>query len=146
MSIMLDVPLVGQRRGMSCWYASACMVAYYRAPGPRLGLPTEWNADTGLFPADFVRLAANEGLRPIRLPTPHWTPGNTEANLAIHGPLWCAGYWYGFPHVIVLTGVNGNTVYVNDPDGPRRREGTLDWFNARLASNIANCVMYQPRR
>ena len=145
MSIRLEVPMFGQRKNSSCWYASACMVAYYRAPGPRLGLPDLWLKDDGLSSADFVGLAANEGLHPIRLPTPRWTPGNTEANLAIHGPLWCAGCWYGVPHIIVLTGVDGNTVYINDPDGPRRREGTLDWFNEKLDSHIANCVMYQPK-
>src|SRR5690348_4477784 len=58
----LNVALVGQKVGydgkplmqrdakgvlkqhgfMACWYASACMVAYYREAGPRLGLPEKW--------------------------------------------------------------------------------------------------------
>jgi hypothetical protein len=144
MGIKLNVPLVKQIVSMECWYASACMVAYYRAPGPRLGLPKKWLANKGISPSDFIDLAKNEGLKPIKLPTPKWTPKNAEANLSTHGALWCAGYWYGVPHVIVLTGVEGSTLYINDPDGPARREETVDWFNAKLAWNVANCVMYHP--
>lgn len=144
MSIKLQVPLVKQIRSMECWYASACMVAYYRVAGPRLGLPEVWKANTGISPADFVRLAKNEGLKPIKLPTPKWTLENTEATLFTHGPLWCAGYWYGVPHVIVLTGVDEKTVYINDPNGPARRFETTDWFNSKLAWTVRNCVMYQP--
>jgi len=48
MSVMLQVPFVtqlnyGPKGSMSdptgCWYASACMVAYYFEAGPRLGIP-----------------------------------------------------------------------------------------------------------
>ncbi len=48
MSIKLDVPLVKQLCNMSCWYASVCMVTYYREAGSRLGLSDKWNENTGI--------------------------------------------------------------------------------------------------
>lgn len=42
--------------------------------------------------------------------------------------------------MIVLTGIDGGTVYLNDPDGAREKTGTLAWFNAKLASNLAGCM------
>src|SRR5215217_3459658 len=48
MAIKLQVPLVKQHASMECWYAAACMVAYFRRPGPRLGLPKKWEANQGI--------------------------------------------------------------------------------------------------
>src|SRR5439155_19894244 len=58
MAFKMTVPLVVQQASMECWYASACMVAYYRRPGPRLGLPDKWIANQGVALADFSRLAS----------------------------------------------------------------------------------------
>ena len=39
---VLNVPIVHQTTPYSCWYAAACMVAYYRVAGPRLGVPAAY--------------------------------------------------------------------------------------------------------
>lgn len=144
MALKLNVPLVKQLRSMSCWYASACMVAYYRRAGPRLGLPDKWVANTGIDIPDFIQLAQNEGLKPVRRPGGNWSSGALEASLAVHGPIWCAGHWDGFPHIVVLTGVDGNQVFINDPAGPRRRTESLGWFNTRLDKHVPNCMLFMP--
>ena len=120
------------------------MVAYYRAPGPRLGLPRQWLANEGIHWTAFVELARNEGLEPVRIPYYNWTSASLEMALKTHGPIWAAGLWNGFHHVIVLTGVEGDRIYANDPDGPKRLEETLDWFNKYLAWRTPNCMMYHP--
>jgi hypothetical protein len=48
-----------------------------------------------------------------------------------------------FGHVIVLTGVDGNVVHLNDPDQGAKKVGTLDWFNAKLMSSLKGCLMYK---
>jgi Papain-like cysteine protease AvrRpt2 len=140
-SIKLDVPLVAQARSMSCWYAAACMVSYYFRAGPRLGLPAKWMANKGITPNDFIALAEAEGLEPLPEPRVPPTPaspaahngGSLYAALRTHGPIWCAGYWYGPGHVIVLTGIDGSTIYLNDPDGGVEKTATVPWFNAKVA-------------
>ena len=149
MAIKLEVPLVSQRRTNSCWYASACMVAYYREQGPRLGLPERWAANTGIGIADFVRLAKAEGLSSI--PFPAWSTLSArllEMVVGYCGPIWCAGQWDGVPHIVVLTGVADGNVYINDPApctvGARRIE-TAAWFRERLDSHVRNCMLYRRR-
>lgn len=147
MSVKLDVPLVTQARRMSCWYASACMVAYFHEAGPRLGLPKKWRDNRGIKLADFVSLAQAEGLVPIKPPPSSLTELQIDAFLNIYGPIWCAGSWDGVKHIVVLTGVENGRVYINDPN-PRKgkRVESLSWFNARLDNHVPNCMMYKPRR
>jgi ABC-type bacteriocin/lantibiotic exporter with double-glycine peptidase domain len=147
MGVKLDVPLVTQKRQMSCWYASVCMVAYYRSPGPRLGLPEKWNANCGINLNDFIRLAQAEGLKSIRSPASDLTENQLETFLRNDGPIWCAGRWDGVPHIVVLTGVEGGNVYINDPSPTKRkRTETLAWFNQKLDNHVPNCMMYMPRK
>jgi ABC-type bacteriocin/lantibiotic exporter with double-glycine peptidase domain len=146
MAVKLDVPLVTQQRSMSCWYASVCMVAYYRVQGPRLGIPERWEANHGIQIRDFVTLAMNEGLLAIRAPVANLTEQQLEVFLRNNGPIWCAGRWDGVPHIVVLTGVDRGNVYINDPSPSRgRRAETLAWFNSRLDRHVPNCMMYMPR-
>lgn len=143
MAIQLHVPLVPQLRSMSCWYASACMVAYYRKAGPRLGLPQKWQANIGINLNDFVRLAKAEGLKPILVPPGKLTAVQLGTFLRNWGPLWCAGHWDGFPHIVVLTGVTNDTVSINDPNPARgRRTESLAWFNQKLDRHVSGCLMY----
>lgn len=145
MGVKLNVPLVYQQRSMSCWYASACMVAYYREAGPRQGLPQKWNANNGINLKDFIRLAQAEGLLSIKSPTTNLTEQQLEVLLQNHGPIWCAGRWDGAPHIVVLTGVEHGNVYINDPNPARgKRLETINWFNTRLDNHVANCMMYKP--
>jgi ABC-type bacteriocin/lantibiotic exporter with double-glycine peptidase domain len=145
MAVTLDVPLVLQKVSMECWYASACMVAYFRRPGPRLGLPDKWIPNNGIGLVDFARLAAVEGLKATTTPTGNLTAQQIEVLLRNFGPIWCAGRWDGVPHIVVLTGIVGTTVYINDPNpAKRKRVETLDWFNKKL-DRVPNCMMYMPR-
>jgi len=142
MSIRLNVPLVLQRLNMECWYASACMVAYYHEAGPRLGLPDKWVANNGISVPDFIRLAQAEKLVGIATPSGNLTAQQLEVFLRNYGPLWCAGHWDGLPHIVVLTGVEDAAIYVNDPNPfKKQRKESLDWFNAKLA-RIPNCLMF----
>jgi hypothetical protein len=151
-SLLLDVPVVGQARSMSCWYASACMVAYFHEAGPRLGLPRAWEADHGISISAFPRLAAVEGLVPVPLPSGTHAANNYDVFqwLLHYGPLWAAGDWYGFGHVIVITGIESDTVHINDPDDQiggdagRRGTETVTWFNDHLWWDVASSLMYKP--
>src|SRR5271155_531066 len=144
MAVKLDVPLVTQRVSMECWYASACMVAYFRRPGPRLGLPDKWIPNRGIGLADFIRLGQAEGLKTVLTPTGNLTSQQLETLLRNCGPIWSAGRWDGVPHIVVLTGIDGSTVYINDPNPAKRaRVETLEWFNQKL-DRVPNCMMYMP--
>src|SRR5262245_43320752 len=114
MAVHLRVPLVRQDQRMECWYASACMVAYYFAAGPRLGLPGRWKENKGLNPTfgEFIALARAEELTPVIAPNRTWTEAALERLLRDFGPIWCAGYWYGPGHVVVLTGVDTGMVFL----------------------------------
>src|ERR1700694_3004397 len=102
--VLLNVPLVGQKTGydgsalmqpdargslrqhgfMACWYASVCMVAYYRFAGPRLGLPKVWADDQGLQIATLIAVPS--------VPS-KWTETALADILSRCGPIWSAGYF-----------------------------------------------------
>ena len=142
MATKLTVPLVKQQQTMECWYAAVCMVAYYRRPGPRLGLPDKWETNAGINRAEFSTLARAEGLKSFLTPASELTSQQLEVFLKNYGPIWCAGKWDGFPHIVVLTGVDGDTVYISDPDQGERQE-TLAWFNLKRTRGH-DCMMYMP--
>jgi cysteine protease avirulence protein AvrRpt2 len=81
-----------------------------------LGLPGRWKANKGISPQDFVGLAQAEGLRIFNFPTGNFTDRQLEHALQTVGRLWCAGQWDGVGHIVVLTGIDGNRVYINDPN------------------------------
>lgn len=60
------------------------------------------------------------------------------------GPIWAAGLWNGFPHIIVITGVDQDgKLYVNDPAlGMQQRD--MGWFNERIATDVPIPMMYLP--
>lgn len=72
--IYLDVPYVSQlaisgdrsrNDWTGCWYASACMLAYYFESGPRRGDPSLWNVNGSGYHAPIVsadNLRRNENL------------------------------------------------------------------------------------
>jgi len=119
--LKLTVPLIPQRKGMSCWYASLCMVAYYYAQGPILGLLDKWAADKGIQKTDFVTLARKEGLVFLPSKDHDFTALSLMATIGLRGPIWCASHWKGYGHIVVLTGCStdgddGGTVFINDPE------------------------------
>lgn len=145
MGIKLDVPMVVQMKNNSCWYASCCMVAYYRVAGPRLGLPKKWAENNGINIPDFVRLAQTEGLKALTSPTGSLSEDELAGLLRKNGPLWCAGQWDGVGHIVVLTGVDGGNVYINDPNpSVKQRVETVAWFNTKLDNHVPGCLMSSP--
>jgi uncharacterized protein YvpB len=120
------------------------MVSYFHYPGPRLGIPEVWARanTTGIYPAEFAQLAENEGLKRIHATT-KWSLGALATMLSAHGPIWCAGYWFGSGHVIVLTGVDESSVYFNDPIEPQEKSNSIEWFNNKLAKTVPGCMMYK---
>ncbi|MFK4534312.1 hypothetical protein ABIA00_002495 [Bradyrhizobium ottawaense] len=140
--IRLNVPLVGQQCGYdgqpimrpdycgnmrahgenACWYASACMVSYFFRQGPRLGLPSVWRPDVGLNGYQFDWLARSEGLDRLVEPVDGFKRDFIAETLETRGPIWAALHLpSGEPHVIVLTGLEANTLYYNDPWEPERK-------------------------
>ena len=148
-TIKLDVPTLAQEKPMCCWHTSAMMIWQYwqtktgRA-GPMNTVSPVYEADKGLSTnaQSLIVMARTTGL--AELPTKNtFSNADLYALLKQCGPLWCAGTWYGFGHVIVLTGVDAGVVYLNDPDKGVKKDGTLDWFNAKLMNSLKGCLMYK---
>lgn len=77
---------------------------------------------------------------------PRWatyTSADLIRMLMRYGPLWAAGEWYGFGHVVVITGVKDETVYINDPDRGTKKSGTISWFNQRILNTFNGCLMFK---
>jgi ABC-type bacteriocin/lantibiotic exporter with double-glycine peptidase domain len=148
MSVTLNVATIAQTSSNTCWHASASMIWLYSQSvtgrqGPMNTLANKWTANQPVTMSDFIDLAQKTGLKAV-MPRPAvYDSKNLEQLLRKNGPLWCAGFWYGPGHIIVLTGVNGNNVYLNDPDNGMKKTGTIPWFNSKLANNLAGSVMYK---
>ena len=132
---------------MSCWNASAQMIWWYwqgqtGRQGPMNSLRKEFADNTGLSVsvADFIRLAQAAGMQAVPRQQ-HYSSDDLISMLKQYGPLWCAGTWYGFGHVVVLTGVAGDIVYINDPDGGIKKDGTVAWFNQKVMNHLDGCIM-----
>lgn len=144
-TIKLDVPVLAQELSDCCWHTSAMMIWQYwqgqsGRQGPMNTLGPVYTANTGLTPQAFITLAKTAGLKAV---PDHktWQSGTLRLALRDRGPLWCAGYWFGVGHIIVLTGVDGEKIYFNDPDQGVKKEATVHWFNTKLANGITGCVM-----
>ncbi|MES1159519.1 MAG: papain-like cysteine protease family protein [Bacteroidota bacterium] len=148
MSIRLDVPTVAQTSDSTCWHASANMLWLYSQSvtgrqGPMNTLANKWSSNLPVNIRDFVSLAQKVGLKAV-FPRPTSYDSNTlEQLLRNFGPLWCAGHWFGPGHIIVLTGVNGNNVYLNDPGNGGKKVNVVSWFNQKLDNHVTGCLMYK---
>ena len=147
--IKLNVPVLAQEKSMCCWHTSANMIWLYwqgqtGRQGPMNTVMPVYDANTGLpaSPQAFIVLAKKTGLKALASKN-QYTSEDLSSFLRDNGPLWCAGFWYGFGHVIVLTGVDGGEVFLNDPDGGQKKRGTLAWFNEKLANALAGSLMYK---
>lgn len=143
--IRLAVPLVAQGKDKTCWHASATMLWLYsqsltKRAGPMCTLTDKWSKNEAVYPQEFITLAKRAGLAAISIANYH-TAADLEVLLKKHGPIWCAGYWYGVGHIIVLTGIESGTVYLNDPDQGKEKTGTIAWFNEKLSSQLSGCMM-----
>lgn len=147
MSKTYNVPLVAQTSNNTCWHASSLMIWYYwqgvtNKQGPMNTLAENYKNDQGVTPQQFVALAGKAGLRKVFQRYINYTPEVLQNLLTQYGPLWCAGFWYGVGHIIVLKGIDGDTIFFNDPDGGVAKTNTVAWFNSKLAK-IDGCLMYK---
>lgn len=148
--VKLNVPLVAQRKSDTCWHASAQMLWYYSQgqsgrQGPMNTISDNWNNNRPVTPADFIKLAQNVGLMSLA-DKDSFSEQGLEGLLRQHGPIWCAGFWYGLGHIIVLTGVDKGEVFLNDPDQGKAKTGTLAWFNEKLAKVAGRMMVKDPSR
>jgi ABC-type bacteriocin/lantibiotic exporter with double-glycine peptidase domain len=115
-----NVPLIPQMTNMSCWAASIAMILGWKR---KMSIPDEIIARNpggksymtsytkGLNPNDKYILRANG----FEIDAPQCYMVDTINNLLIRkGPLWVAT-WAPGPHIRVVTGLSGNTVFINDP-------------------------------
>jgi len=140
--IKYDVPLIHQEKEMSCWHAAARMLWAFRKYQSIHPLPDVYDKNNGISVPEFVTLAKELGLNSVSkiVMTYHWT-GVAEL-LNQYGPLWVAGYWWGVPHIIVVTGVDKDgTLHINDPDKGKDKYNML-FFNKKIASDVSNPIMY----
>jgi len=144
-----DVPLVAQEKDNCCWHTSAYMIWLYwqqhgKGAGPMNTIASSYAvSDTqGIGPGEFITLAKKVGLKALPVKNLH-AELDLVNYLRNHGPIWCAGYWFGFGHIIVLTGIEKGNVLFNDPDGGVKKQGTVSWFNEKLAGQFQGCLMYK---
>ncbi|MBZ5497940.1 MAG: hypothetical protein LAP85_16170 [Acidobacteriia bacterium] len=143
----INVPVVTQSKTMLCWHASAQMIWFYwqnltHRAGPMFTLVKEWNDNGGVTVNDFIRLAKAVGLKAAPRKKTAYSSDDLAQMLRQHGPIWCAGFWYGPPHIVVLTGVMNDIVFINDPGGGLKKTGTVSWFNQKMAQ-VEGGLMYK---
>lgn len=148
MAKQLNVPLDAQPSTDTCWHSSAQMIWWYwqgqtGRQGPMNTMADSFNDNKPIMPFQFVTLAAKAGLKKVPGKIGNLSAAALEQLLNKYGPLWCAGYWYGPGHIIVLTGVSGNTIHLNDPDGGVRKTQSVAWFNQKLATSVDGCLMHK---
>jgi hypothetical protein len=161
MSVYLEVPFVsqltfggdgasssygpqGKRDPTGCWYASACMVAYFFEAGPRLGVPSLYQP--GLYGhgghkvitvGAVSTLARHENLEAVAGSGGSVTGEWLEEQIRSSGPLWFAwlktnskGQTYG--HACVIIGTNGSSAVFHDPEDAPKSSISLTELNAKL--------------
>jgi ABC-type bacteriocin/lantibiotic exporter with double-glycine peptidase domain len=148
MSKIFNVPLVAQTSNNTCWHASSQMIWFYwqgvtNKQGPMNTIAENYKDDRGVTAQQFVTLAGKVGLKKVSPAPSTYTSQVLESLLNRYGPLWSAGMWFGVGHIIVLTGVDGEVIFFNDPDRGVKKRGDVDWFNRKLSKNVDGCLMYK---
>jgi hypothetical protein len=114
------VPLIPQTSRFSCWAASIAMIRSWKTRAPISDVMVAQNAGglnympsygKGLDANDKYILEANG----FQIEPPLcYTQKRITSLINMHGPLWVAT-WAPGAHVRVVTGMNGNTLFINDP-------------------------------
>lgn len=141
----LKVAHIQQERANSCWHASARMLYGFKKHASIHPLPETWVNDQGIQPEEFINLASELGLETLPKVNKcyNWTFLNKL--LTTYGPIWAAGQWNGFNHIVVITGVDASgRVFVNDPAFPSPVLRNMKWFNERIDKNVDVPLMYLP--
>ena len=106
-------------------------------------LSKSYSGDLAITPQQFIILAEKAGLKKVGAKYNNYTAATIENLLNQYGPLWCAGYWFGLGHIIVLTGIDRETIYFNDPGGGLQLTNKVTWFNNKIAKTVDGCIMYK---
>ena len=127
--VIPDVPLIPQSKNMACWYASAQMLIQWRRertqscesdhpdPSDDDVLVQRERANNGLACSQVVDLAQRLDLEPVPPESP--TLDTVAGWLRDYGPIWFAGL-VPTGHAMVITGVIGDNLIINDPWPPNR--------------------------
>lgn len=135
-----EVPLIPQSTTMSCWAASIAMILAWRdhasyspdsiARNPG-GLSYVPSMKSGLDPNDTYILRVN-GFDIV--PPQCFSLGSVHSLLTSRGPLWVASLAPAGPHIRVVRGMVGHTLYINDPapvdQGGRYTQSFATFFGA----------------
>lgn len=134
-----NVPLNPQTTNMSCWAASMSMILGWRDQASYSDeLIAKNEGGTNYEPQYWGGLGATDRYILERngfvLESPMcYTPGGILTLLSNYGPLWVATYAPG-AHIRVVTGLVGDTVYINDPwppnTGKQESMSFADFFGA----------------
>lgn len=141
----MHVPLIAQKKSMTCWYASACMVKCYKRVQPVTGLPDYYKDNLGLQPLEVTKLAKKEGFEIIQNVRNKFTVVTLINLLTAHGPLWANTTSKQLnQHAIVLVGASDEygppEVLFNDPGpvgvGEKAKTLPLEEMNEQLGAQL----------
>ena len=128
-----NVSLIPQSGNRTCWYACAQMVVRWYRESRQQSTLEGWDVDTaarttaertlnrGLGPSAVYQFARAVNLRTTAMSV---TADGMADLLGFRGPLWYGGDVRGYrgvntgAHAVVIRGISGNTLYINDPWAP----------------------------
>jgi hypothetical protein len=143
--MLLHVLCIKQEKQNSCWHAAARMLYGYKRRQCIDPLPNTYQANAGLRAENFITLARSVGLRTLPQVNQCFDVTFLEHALAVYGPIWAAGQWYGPNHIVVVVGAeHDGTVSVNDPGLGLRRKQDIAWFNQKIDHTVPIPMMYLP--
>lgn len=127
--VRLQVPLIAQTSENSCWFACLAMLAFYHCgQGEAVGYPLipltmgYLGRDSMIPNAEMARIV---GILGLRFRQWDWLNGETLLDLLTNtGPVATGGTWLSGAsgHMVVITGMDGSMLYINDPWPPSRGE------------------------
>lgn len=165
------VPYIPQVTKKECWYVAYKMIVAHRFGESaafllpekieRMHARSAYNSGMGLPVDEFSEFAESAGLvSPLSntraesvvvntIPMQRTIGGYSSVQLEIllrnHGPLWISWKIFKGGHIIVLVGVDNQTVYYHDPQAGANCSQSLLQFNRNLNPLSANHqIMYMP--
>jgi ABC-type bacteriocin/lantibiotic exporter with double-glycine peptidase domain len=143
----LNVPYMHQTGAADCWHAAVRMIFGYKRGVSMHALDSVYKAGTGLSPscAAIADLAKQTGMMPVPAIPVSYTGPLLENLLVRYGPLWLPLQGKG-GHIMVITGVERENIYLNDPGGGTpaeyQKKRDFDWFNQYFDRSVG--MLYLP--